>query len=196
MVPRKDTLTRWVVAAQNRDEEAFARLVTSSQEAVLARLRRYGFDGHDAEDVAASVFLECWVKLPLLREPDRFGGWLMALLHGFACEASRKRKVEQRCVSFVADESLTEHEAPETGERDARHVRELVAVLNAEDRALLEEKYLRKVTLREIAARSGLKIYHVAHRLRRIKQDLRVRWQPADGEVRGPRHAMAGVEVD
>lgn len=178
MVARPDSLTRWVLKAQDRSQEAFAVLVAETEAHVLARLRRYGFSPHDSEDIAAVTYLECWTKLPLLRDPERFRGWLLALLRGFASDARRRLNTEERHVAKVGDAFFDEAEAPGRGASD-RHLREIVGVLDESDRCLLEQKYLSRMTLREIAARSGLQIHHVAHRLRRIKQELRARWLSA-----------------
>jgi RNA polymerase sigma-70 factor, ECF subfamily len=58
------------------DPVAFRLLVERHQPMVRARAARVSFDPHEVDDIVQESFLQAFVALGRLRDPDRFAGWL------------------------------------------------------------------------------------------------------------------------
>lgn len=136
-----------VLAARKGDRPAFARLHARWHPVVhailLARL-----DPVDAEDHVQDVFMTAWRRLPELRSPEAFGGWICAIARNAALDALRAR----RHTTPLRDEP-----APDPG--DDAVVRETLAAIRTLPEAYRETLLMRLVedlTGPEIAARTGL----------------------------------------
>ncbi len=65
-----------VTLAQNGDRDAFGQLVTQFEQTVFATVLRRLRNHSEALEVTQDVFIQAMRKLPQLREPARFAGWL------------------------------------------------------------------------------------------------------------------------
>src|SRR5690242_20529513 len=83
------SLADLVLAARRGDRDAFAeiyaRFAGAVHAVVLARVR-WG----EAGDVVQDVFLIAWERLPNLRDPAAFPGWLMTIARNRALDALRR----------------------------------------------------------------------------------------------------------
>ncbi|HIJ64551.1 MAG TPA: sigma-70 family RNA polymerase sigma factor [Candidatus Hydrogenedentes bacterium] len=91
-----------VKAAAKGSDEAFGRLVATYYGAVFGaafvRLKNYA----DAEDAAQDTFIEAWRKLPRLRDPAKFPGWLRRITIGCCGRISRRpQPVNERVESML-----------------------------------------------------------------------------------------------
>lgn len=84
-----DDLIRLVLAAQQQDRAAFAELYTRFARMVhgilLAHVSRM-----DVDDLVQDVFLQAIQRLPDLREPAAFGGWLVTIARRRAIDHVRR----------------------------------------------------------------------------------------------------------
>ena len=90
--PRSDaTVVELVVAAQHGDRVAFAQLYGRFHKVVhalvLARV-----SARDAGDVVQDAFADAWAKLPSVREPAAFPGWLLAMARNRAIDHARRAR--------------------------------------------------------------------------------------------------------
>jgi RNA polymerase sigma-70 factor (ECF subfamily) len=82
-----------VEQAQRGDEEAYAGLMASAGDRLLAIAFRILRDLSLAEDAVQAALISAWRDLPSLRDPDRFDGWLTRLLvRACYAEAARERR--------------------------------------------------------------------------------------------------------
>ena len=88
---RDATISELVVAARGGSQVAFGTLYQRFHRAVhaiaLARV-----SAGDAGDVVQDVFADAWQKLPALREPAAFAGWLMTMARHRAIDVARRRR--------------------------------------------------------------------------------------------------------
>lgn len=70
--------TRDVTAARDRDPEAFQRVYMASADRIHA-LARWLLGTPEVDDVVQDVYVRAWDRLPGLREPEAFAGWLRQL---------------------------------------------------------------------------------------------------------------------
>jgi RNA polymerase sigma-70 factor, ECF subfamily len=59
---------------------AFRLLVERYQPMVRARALQLGPDPGDVDDIVQESFLQAFLALDRLRDPDRFGGWLAGIV--------------------------------------------------------------------------------------------------------------------
>ena len=72
-------MTILVRLAQTGDREAFGELATHFEPTVFATVLRRLRNRSEAVEVTQDVFVQAMRKLPQLREPERFAGWLMRI---------------------------------------------------------------------------------------------------------------------
>jgi RNA polymerase sigma-70 factor (ECF subfamily) len=161
-----DHLIRLVRAAQRHDRAAFAALYAEYARTVhgilLARVPRA-----DVQDLLQDVFLRAMERLPDLREPAAFSGWLAAIARTRAVDYFRGRP--------------NHVELPEDVSGGDEHRVEALAVLDAIRQ--LPEAYRETLMLRlvegmtgpEIAQRTGLTEGSVRVNLHRGMKQLRER---------------------
>jgi len=66
--------------ARDGDLAAFRLLVERHQAMVRARARQPGSGPGDADDIVQESFLQAFLALDRLRDPDRFAGWLAGIV--------------------------------------------------------------------------------------------------------------------
>ncbi|MCA9072839.1 MAG: sigma-70 family RNA polymerase sigma factor, partial [Planctomycetaceae bacterium] len=69
-------LIQLVTLAQTGDRDAFGKLVQQFEQTVFATVFRRLRNHAEAVEVTQDVFIQAMRKLPQLREPARFAGWL------------------------------------------------------------------------------------------------------------------------
>jgi RNA polymerase sigma factor (sigma-70 family) len=76
--------------ARDGDPVAFRLLVERHQAMVRARARRLTADPADVDDIAQESFLQAFLALDRLRDPDRFAGWLAGIVFN-VCRSLHRR---------------------------------------------------------------------------------------------------------
>jgi RNA polymerase sigma factor (sigma-70 family) len=139
-------LSRWI---QQRDEAAFAALVSRHGPMVLGVCQRILGDAHEAEDAFQATFLVLARKASSLRRPETVACWL----HGVAARLARKyRSAAQR----RAGHSRTLAVGPADSRPDPLEqltVREMLGLIDSEIRAL-REVYRLAVVLCDLEGRT------------------------------------------
>jgi len=150
------------------DEQAFARLYERYARVVhgilLARVPQA-----DVDDLVQEVFLSAWNRLPSLREPAAFGGWLATIARNRATDYHRRAP---ESVELPAD--LRAHDV--TAERlEALAVLAVVRSLPDAYRETLTLRLVEGLTGPEIAERTGLTPASVRVNLHRGMKLLRMK---------------------
>ena len=86
-------ITNLVRRAQNGCREAFGELVLQHESIVFGIVLRRLRNRSEAIEVTQDVFVQAMRKLPQLREPERFSGWLRRI----AVRMSINRACASRC---------------------------------------------------------------------------------------------------
>jgi RNA polymerase sigma factor (sigma-70 family) len=79
--------------AREGDAAAFRLLVERHRGKVRARAVRLGSPADDVDDIVQETFLQAFVALERLREPDRFGAWLAGIVRNVQRAAGRRAPV-------------------------------------------------------------------------------------------------------
>ena len=76
--------------ARDGDQVAFRLLVERHQPMARARAWRLGANPSDVDDIVQESFLQAFVALDRLRDPDRFAGWLAGIVPTSAVALQRR----------------------------------------------------------------------------------------------------------
>jgi RNA polymerase sigma-70 factor (ECF subfamily) len=160
-----------IAAVRAGDREAFGALVERYRGTVYRLCRRTTGNAPDAEDLAHQAFVEAWLKLHQLRDPERFGGWLRMIVLNVCRMWYRRRKKDFAALPDDADVP-----APPT-EPDDASIRAQVALgltrLPAPHRLVLVLHYLEGLSYKELAGFLDVPLGTVMSRLYRARASLR-----------------------
>lgn len=160
-----------VQQAQAGDEAAFNQLVGQMLDRAYAVAYRILRDGVQAEDATQRALVAAWRRLPTLRDPSRFEGWVHRILVN---ECRNELRDRRKRGTFVADEGM--HPAPGNA-YDAVDARDALdrafARLSADHRAVLVLRHYLMLSTAEIAASLGVPSGTVHSRLHYATEALR-----------------------
>ena len=141
------------------DEAAFNTLVEKYQKSVHALAWRKIGDFHDAEEITQDTFLQVYKKLPTLKDPNQFAGWLYVIANRLCIGWLRKRKptmesLEDTPVEEIENASHThyvsEQRETEAIAHNAELVKKLLRKLPESERTVMTLYYLGEMTTKEI----------------------------------------------
>lgn len=152
-----------VASIQRGRREDFAILVRRYMPNVRRLLScRHGLRGQDLDEAAHQTFVEAYLSLPRLRDPERFAGFLFAIVRR---TPAPKRPFVRQGADPVAPE------AEDDAWRDA--LTRAIARLPESMQELLALKYSKDLTAEQISARLGLATGTVTKSLSRAYEQLR-----------------------
>jgi RNA polymerase sigma factor (sigma-70 family) len=194
-----------VEAARDGDRAAFATLLARHQSLLLAMCRRALGDGDRAEDAAQEAILQALLSLDRLRQPERFGSWLV----GIGLNVCRRWHRDQgrdawSWEAMLGGRRLLEPIDPEPGPEALAVAADLqgwidraVAGLPPGQRAAVMLHYLAGLTQAETAAHLGVEVGTIKTRLHKARANLRRElWQVmVESAVREGGQSMVAMQV-
>lgn len=162
-----------VLRAQQRDPEAFRRLVDAYEGRLLYFIRRFVNDPEDALDVLQDVWLTLFRRLSHLRAPDAFRVWLYQIAHDKAVSLVRGQRRETQSVEALWDGREAEAAGEEPVFDDAELVHGALQALSPEHREVLTLHFLEDLRLEEIAEVVRCPLGTVKSRLYYAKKAMR-----------------------
>ncbi len=158
-----------VQRARAGEQEAFGALVDRYRDMVYGLGYHLTGDFEAARDLAQEAFLQAYVRLGQLREPERFAGWLRTIAEN--AHRSRQRHREVATVALEEDPELA-RESP-TPSAIELTVREALERLPKPERLALTLHYVNGYSQAEIGAFLGVRAETVKTRLARARRSLR-----------------------
>jgi RNA polymerase sigma-70 factor (ECF subfamily) len=180
-----------VLAARAGDRTALPQLIARHRALVLAMCRRVLGSSHLAEDAVQEACLQAMLGLDALRDPQRFGPWLVGIALNVCRHLLRQPTVDSLFgLELSGGWSASGVAAREPGPEDlaesadiAARVRGAVLRLPPGQRSAVIGFYLSGLTYRETAAELGLGVTAVRTRLHKarasLRADLRSLWEEA-----------------
>ena len=169
-------ITILVEKAKLGDRDAYGELVKRFESAVYAMALTRVHDPLEAQELAQEVFVHGMRKLPQLRDPRCFAGWLRRITVRMAINRHTRRGpvfgAEQEVLDAIQDRS----DAPDASiERDEAKAALLEALrdLKPLDRATLEAFYLNGRSLKEMAREFGTPVGTIKRRLHVARRRLK-----------------------
>lgn len=163
-----DEITELVVRAQGGCREAFGTLVEKFQPTVcavaLARMR----NPSEAQELTQDVFIHALRKLPQLRDPQCFAGWLRQITVRMAINRLTRRGPLHKVDADVLDSTETGGPGPldelVRSER-AVELHEALEQLKPVDRSTLVAFYIRGRTLKQMSREFEVPVGTIKRRL-------------------------------
>ncbi len=174
--PSDKTLIRAVFAG---DKAAYEKLY--DRYAPLVRAVCYDMTGNlaDAQDLAQDVFMRAYEKLEHLREPARFGKWLVGIAR-LRCKEWRRQKLRSQNKTVGLNNAQAAAPEPPDDSR-IELLREMITTLPEKERLALHTFYLQGNSadnVRRIMGLSRSGFYRVLERARkRLEQLLVQEWE-------------------
>jgi len=174
------------------DEAAFGVLVEKHQKSVHALAWRKIGDFHDAEEITQDTFLQVYKKLPTLKDPYKFAGWLYVIANRLCLDWIRKKNLaiqslEDTPVEDIEKASYTHHVSEQSeiasSERRREIVKKLLAKLPESERTVMTLHYLGEMTVKEISRFLGVSVSAIHNRLYRARKRLKAQEERLVQEV-------------
>ena len=174
------------------DEAAFGILVDKYQKSVHALAWRKVGDFHDAEEITQDTFLQVYKKLPTLKDPYKFAGWLYVIANRLCIDWIRKKylaiqSLEDTPVEDIEKSSYTHHVSEQSEIAISEHRREIVKKLLAKlpesERTVMTLHYLGEMTVKEISKFLGVSVSAIHNRLYRARKRLQAQEESLVQEV-------------
>ena len=176
------------------DDAAFSTLVEKYKKGVHALAWRKIGDFHHAEEITQDTFLRAYKKLPTLKNPNQFSGWLYVIANRLCINWMRKKKLSMQSlgsthVDEVEKSSYTryvsEQRETEASEHRGETVKRLLARLPESERTVVTLYYLSEMTSKEIGKFLGVSVKTVHSRLHRARKRLQEKDELLISEVLG-----------
>ena len=164
------------------DEAAFSVLVEKYRKSVHALAWRKIGNFHDAEEITQDTFLQVYKKLPTLKDPYKFVGWLYVITNRLCIDWIRKKNLaiqslENTPVEEIEKFSYTHHVSEQSelarSERRCEIVKKLLAKLPENERTVMTLHYLGEMTVKEISEFLGVSVSAIHNRLYRARKRLK-----------------------
>lgn len=191
--------------AQRGDKQAYGELVKRFQGSVYAMALMRVHDPVEAEELAQEVFVHGMRKLPQLRDPRCFAGWLRRITARMAINRLSRRGPISGAAPEILDNvegrGVTPLDEIERGEAKAE-LHEGLKRLKELDRQTLEAFYLRGRSLKQMSREFETPVGTIKRRLHVARQRLKdvlegnsafAQEEPAKDGLR--RHELIGASV-
>lgn len=174
---------RWVEAARQGDQDAFASLIQLYEKRVFALTLRMCGSAEDAAEAAQDAFLAAWQGLPFFRGESSFSTWLYRLASNACIDLLRREKRHRTAAGpslndeevhlDAPDPAPTPHEAAE--QRELREAIEKgLQSLSPQHREVLILREIQQLSYEEIARSLDLDVGTVKSRISRARRQLRI----------------------
>ena len=169
------------------DDAAFGILVEKYQKNIHALAWRKINDFHYAEEIMQDTFLRAYKKLPTLKDPNQFAGWLHVTANWLCIDWLRKQKrmqAQKLMMQSLEDTRPEEIEKSsylhymlgqrmtESTERYHELVKKCLEKLPEKERAVVTLYYLDEMSTKEISKFMGVSVNTITSRLQRARKRL------------------------
>lgn len=164
------------------DETAFATLVEKYRKQVHALAWRTIGDFHIAQDITQETFLKAHQKLGVLKDPQRFSGWINAIAARLCLAWFRERRLNVQLSENVSSATrrndpysgyLVREQAKEASQELREIVKKWLAKLSENERTVITLHYFDGMLCEDIAAFLGVTPNTVKSRLNRARNRLK-----------------------
>ncbi len=163
-----------VEAARAGDQSAYEALFRAHRDAIYSLALHFARDPELAADLTQETFVRAWERLPGLRDPAAFAGWLRSMSVNLVRDHFRAAREADPIDEGtpLADDAAGPEQALEESERDAV-VRRAILDLPEHQRVVVVMHYLEGRPVMEIAGALNLPKGTVVSRLSRGRKNLR-----------------------
>ena len=163
------------------DDDAFNTLVQKYGKSIHALVWRKIGDFHYAEEITQDTFLQVYEKLPTLKDPNQFAGWLYVIANRLCIAWIRRQRpamqplddTSVKAIDNLAYERyILEQRELEATEHRHEIVDGLLTKLPESERTVMTLYYLGEMTTKEIGDFLGVSVNTIVSRLHRARKRL------------------------
>ncbi len=171
-------ITQWVKASMQGDQDAFAEIVYTFQDAVYNLCYRMLSDHVEAEDAAQEVFLKAYHHLDRYDETRPFKTWLLSIASNHCIDRLRKRRMtwvsidEPTAATLALSSSDPQPEQAALSNEASRQIQALLDTLEPDYRVAVVLRYWYDYSYAEIAEVTASTESAIKSRLYRARQLL------------------------
>ncbi len=169
------------------DEAAFGLLIEKYRKRIHALAYRKINDFHYAEEIVQDSFLTAYQKLPTLKDPSKFSGWIHTIANWLCIDWIRKQNrlseqkltiqsLEDTCMEEIEESSyadyISERQIAEESEYCYQLVEKLLEKLPEKERTVVTLYYLDEMSTKEIGKFLGVSVNTITSRLQRARKRL------------------------
>lgn len=158
-----------VERARRRDQDAFALLIEPRAGQLLRTARAILGNETDAYEAAQEALIAAWVRLPALRDADRFDAWLNITLINKCRDALRKRGRVREIDLGASDLSVPDTTQERVAETAVQAAFERLSI---DERQILVLHHLDDLPLAQIACQLGIPVGTAKSRLWSARRHL------------------------
>jgi RNA polymerase sigma-70 factor (ECF subfamily) len=162
----------------NGRREAFAELVCRHQEVVIAYLLHQVRDAAIAEDLLQETFLRAYRCLDGCRQPEHFRSWLIGIARNACREWRRSRRLALPVPPSELEEAAFESGDTSEDRETPLALRNALRELSPDVAEVVEMKYLKGMSAKEIADALGRPLGTITGWLSKAYEQLRERLMP------------------
>ncbi|MCH7829425.1 MAG: RNA polymerase sigma factor [Proteobacteria bacterium] len=166
----RDLVARAVSA---EDTAAFGELIRRHQSQVRNFLRKLAGDHTLADDLAQDCFMHAWDKLHTYSGRGSFIGWLLKVAYTTFLQSKRKSKRYAQILESVGHMADQQQRAHAAFAGEVTDLDKFLAVLSAEERAIMVMSYACGLSHREIGDATDLPVGTVKSMIFRAKEKIR-----------------------
>lgn len=176
-------ILEWVESALKGDQDAFAELVYTYQDAVYNLCYRMLYDRVEAEDAAQEAFLRAYLNLSRYDPARSFKTWLLTIASNYCIDRLRRRRMKYVSLDDPLPNLSLSDDEPEPEDESIRHeqsrmLQDLLRQLPADYRAAVVLRYWYDYSYTEIAAMLDTTESAIKSRLFRARQMLAEKIDP------------------
>ena len=181
----------WVSQAQHGDDQAFTQLVEAYQKPVYNLCYRMLGEPEAGEDASQETFLRAYQHIGRYDAGRPFATWLLSIAAHYCIDRLRRRRFSTFSIDEDDDDSpayeIPDVDAPNPERESIRReekekLQEVLASLDATDRAAIVMRYWHDASEIEIADSLGLTVSAVKSRLHRARLALGKRWEESSAK--------------
>lgn len=174
--PKNDQEPQWISDAAKGNIDAFGNLVEKYEQSVRGYLRSRLRDWASADDLAQDVFVTAFKGVSKFRGESSFETWLRGIALNHLRNFIRKKREEyvggEGELQLLMEESVDAWEAKMGGSSKVDALRECLLKMDVSSVTLLEDRYTKGLTVREIAKESGKGYSALTMKLHRLRETL------------------------
>jgi len=181
----------WVSAALEGDQDAFAELVYTFQDAVYNLCYRMLYDREEAEDASQEAFLRAYLNLGRYDPSRSFKTWLLTIASNHCIDRLRRRRlkwlsIDEPLPSLALSDDTPEPEDVTILNEQSKALQELLNQLSPDYRAAVVLRYWYDYSYTEIADILDTTESAIKSRLFRARQILAEKASPrtASGPIK------------
>ena len=157
----------------SNDTQAFGELIRRHQSQVRNFLRKLSGDLALADDLAQDCFLHAWDKMSTYSGHGSFIGWLLKVAYTTFLQSKRKSKRYAEILNEVGQVAEQQSRSYTQPNEEVTDLDKLMAVLNAEERAVMVMSYGCGLSHREISEATDMPVGTIKSVIHRSKEKIR-----------------------